>query len=94
MLPALALISYAALFFLLATWRFLASEESPLREPAAIMFQDPDEQIFAASVARELSLGRPAVQVAATLDAFGLAGLAEQDPRVLSAGLVTLVGPL
>ncbi|MEN8006818.1 MAG: ATP-binding cassette domain-containing protein [Candidatus Krumholzibacteriota bacterium] len=66
--------------------KYLASEESPLAESAAIMFQDPDEQIFAASVAREVSLGRSALDVGRTLREFGLADLEEMDPRLLSAG--------
>ncbi len=66
--------------------KYLASEESPLAESASIMFQDPDEQIFAASVAREISLGRPAMQTGRILREFGLADLEEMDPRLLSAG--------
>lgn len=66
--------------------KYLASEESPLADEAAIMFQDPDEQIFAASVARELSLGRRDLLVDSCLLDFGLEGLGMMDPRLLSAG--------
>ena len=66
--------------------KFLAAEESPLAEAAAIMFQDPDEQIFAAGVERELSLGRTGLDAAAILEEFGLGGLGAMDPRLLSAG--------
>ena len=66
--------------------KYLASEESPLGDSASIMFQDPDEQIFAASVAREISLGRPTLEVGRILREFGLADLEEMDPRLLSAG--------
>ena len=50
------------------------------------MFQDPDEQIFAASTARELALGRPGLETGPVLERFGLAGTGERDPRLLSAG--------
>jgi energy-coupling factor transport system ATP-binding protein len=66
--------------------KYLASEDSPLAASAAIMFQDPDEQIFAASVAREIALGRTAGDPAPQLLEFGLSGLADMDPRLLSAG--------
>ena len=66
--------------------KYLACEESPLAESAAIMFQDPDEQIFAASVERELTLGRSDLDGREILREFDLAGLAEMDPRLLSAG--------
>ena len=66
--------------------KFLASEDSPLSEPAAIMFQDPDEQIFAATVGRELSLGRTDLDVKAMLREFHLEGFENLDPRLLSAG--------
>jgi energy-coupling factor transporter ATP-binding protein EcfA2 len=66
--------------------KYLAAEESPLAETAAIMFQDPDEQIFAASVERELTLGRSGLDGLGILHEFGLGGLQEMDPRLLSAG--------
>jgi len=66
--------------------KYLAGEESPLRVPHAIMFQDPDEQIIAATVRRELSLGRPDVDTHALLNEFSLTGLGDLDPRLLSAG--------
>jgi len=66
--------------------KYLASDESPLADSASIMFQDPDEQIFAASVDREISLGRPEVETGSILGEFGLADLDQMDPRLLSAG--------
>lgn len=66
--------------------KYLACKESPLAESAAIMFQDPDEQIFAASVERELTLGRSGLDGREVLREFDLADLAEMDPRLLSAG--------
>lgn len=66
--------------------KYLASDESPVADSAAIMFQDPDDQIFAASVERELALGRPPVKTGVNLAEFGLAGLELKDPRLLSAG--------
>jgi len=66
--------------------KYLASEESPLAESAAIMFQDPDEQIIAASVTREITLGRSRLDSREILREFDLAGLGEMDPRLLSAG--------
>jgi energy-coupling factor transporter ATP-binding protein EcfA2 len=66
--------------------KYLASDDSPLADAAAIMFQDPDEQIFAASVTRELTLGRRTRDCGPTLTEFGLEGLADLDPRLLSAG--------
>ena len=66
--------------------KYLAAEESPLADSAAIMFQDPDEQIFAGSVAREISLGRPDLDVGHILGEIGLAAQEKMDPRLLSAG--------
>jgi energy-coupling factor transporter ATP-binding protein EcfA2 len=66
--------------------KYLASDESPMATSAAIMFQDPDDQIFAASVERELALGRTGLDGAAVIREFDLAGLDEMDPRLLSAG--------
>jgi energy-coupling factor transporter ATP-binding protein EcfA2 len=66
--------------------KYLAGEDSPLAESSAIMFQDPDEQIFAASVLRELNLGRDGLDSPTILRECDLAGLEEMDPRLLSAG--------
>jgi energy-coupling factor transporter ATP-binding protein EcfA2 len=52
----------------------------------AVVFQDPDEQIVTATVAEEVALGRPDLDVGATLTEWGLAGREAHDPRVLSAG--------
>lgn len=66
--------------------KYLAAEDSPLTVSAAIMFQDPDEQIFASSVVREITLGRQDVAPGSVLEEFGLTGLGDMDPRLLSAG--------
>jgi len=66
--------------------KFLASEDSPLKQDAAIMFQDPDDQIIASTVERELTLGRENLQTDKILEEFGLAGQNDLDPRLLSAG--------
>ncbi|MFT5233345.1 MAG: energy-coupling factor transporter ATP-binding protein EcfA2 [Candidatus Krumholzibacteriia bacterium] len=66
--------------------KFLASEDSPLADQAAMMFQDPDEQIFASTARREIALGRGDVDPDVVLSEFGLADMSEVDPRVLSAG--------
>jgi len=66
--------------------KFLASEDSPLGSEAAIMFQDPDDQIIASTVARELTLGRTGLEIEPLLEKFGLCGLADLNPRLLSAG--------
>jgi len=66
--------------------KFLASENSPVADQTAIMFQDPDEQIFAATVRREITLGRGDVDPDHILSEFGLAEASELDPRMLSAG--------
>jgi energy-coupling factor transporter ATP-binding protein EcfA2 len=66
--------------------KFLASDESPLGLPRSIMFQDPDEQIIAATVEAELRLGRPELDAQALLGEYGLQGLGSLDPRLLSAG--------
>ena len=66
--------------------KYLASDDSPLGVSRAIMFQDPDEQIIASTVQRELTLGRPAVDWQALLEEFGLEQLSGLDPRLLSAG--------
>ncbi len=66
--------------------KFLASEDSPLQQDSAIMFQDPDDQIIASTALRELSLGRPGVDAPIILEEYGLHGLGDLDPRLLSAG--------
>lgn len=66
--------------------KYLAADDSPLAEQAAIMFQDPDEQIFATGVDREIVLGRPGRDPAAVRAEFGLRGTGELNPRLLSAG--------
>lgn len=66
--------------------KYLASEDSPLQLDTAIMFQDPDDQIVASTTTRELSLGRSNLDTDKILDEFGLHGLGDLDPRLLSAG--------
>lgn len=66
--------------------KYLASEDSPLADQAAIMFQDPDDQVFATGVDREITLGREGRDPEAVRLEFGLAGLGEMNPRLLSAG--------
>lgn len=66
--------------------KFLADEHSPIAQRVAMMFQDPDDQIFAATVWREIALGRGEVDPAVVLSDFGLSEAAERDPRRLSAG--------
>lgn len=66
--------------------KYLASDESPLADDAAIVFQDPDDQIIASTVNGEISLGRSGLDVEAQLADFGLAGLGSLKPGVLSAG--------
>jgi energy-coupling factor transporter ATP-binding protein EcfA2 len=51
-----------------------------------MVFQDPDEQLVTATVSEEVALGRPYLDVGATLAEWGLAGREAHDPRVLSAG--------
>ncbi len=53
---------------------------------AGLVFQDPDEQLIAATVAEELGLGRPDPVTGDHLAACGLAGREGEDPRLLSAG--------
>ncbi len=55
-------------------------------ETTGLVFQDPDEQIVTATVAEEVALGRPDLDVGGTLAAWGLDGREAHDPRVLSAG--------
>lgn len=66
-----------------------------LRERVGIVFQDPDDQLFAGTVAQDVSFGplnlgldRAEVQarVAGALAATGLEGLAELPPHMLSHG--------
>ena len=66
--------------------KYLASDDSPLTPRRAIMFQDPDEQIVAGTVERELTLGRAPREAPGLMKEFGLEGLAGLDPRLLSAG--------
>ncbi len=66
--------------------KYLASEDSPLELSSAMMFQDPDDQIIASTVARELTLGRDGLDPEPVLAEFGLGGFADLDPRLLSAG--------
>ena len=66
--------------------KWLASDESPAGERAAIVFQDPDDQLVAATVAQEIGLGRAGVAPASVAAEFGLGGLEQLDPRVLAAG--------
>ncbi len=66
--------------------KYLAGDESPVADRAALVAQDPDEQLVAGTVSEELALGRPAPPTAADLAEAGLAGLGDRDPRVLSAG--------
>ena len=66
--------------------KYLASEESPLADDAAIVFQDPDDQIIAATVAGEIALGRTDLDSESCLEEFGLGGLGSLKPGVLSAG--------
>lgn len=63
---------------------YLAGPDSPLRVPTALLPQDPDDQFVAATVAAELALGRGGPVPAP--DGFGLDGLLDVDPRLLSAG--------
>ena len=51
-----------------------------------LVFQDPDEQLIAGTVAEELTLGRPQLDAEPILQRFGLAGRGGEDPRLLSAG--------
>jgi len=53
---------------------------------AGLVFQDPDEQFVAGTVADEIDLGRPPGAPPPDLAAWGLGGCEGEDPRVLSAG--------
>lgn len=64
---------------------FLAQAGSPLACRSALLPQDPDDQFVAATVAGELALGQPPGSVAVPAG-FGLEGLLDVDPRLLSAG--------
>ena len=66
--------------------RYLASAESPWADGAAIMFQDPDDQLAAATVEQELALCRHDAEARALAEIFGLTDLLPLDPRLLSAG--------
>lgn len=66
--------------------KYLAGDDSPVADRAALVCQDPDEQLVAASVDEELALGRSDAPDPSELGAYGLAELGGRDPRVLSAG--------
>jgi len=66
--------------------KYLASNEAAGNVSAAIMFQDPDEQIIARTVGQEISLGREGVDPLAVAEEFSLEALGNLDPRLLSAG--------
>lgn len=66
--------------------KHLAADESPLDVTSAVMFQDPEDQIVAATVGRELALGRPGLPVGRLLAELGLQEHQDLDPRRLSAG--------
>ena len=66
--------------------KYLAAAEAPVAGRAAILFQDPEEQIVATSVDRELALGRPGCDAAGLRSEFGLGTAGGLDPRLLSAG--------
>lgn len=77
-----------------------------LRRAVALVFQDPDDQLFAGTVAQDVSfgpmnLGLPLPEVSARVDralhALGLHGLADRPPHQLSQGQrkrVALAGAL
>lgn len=65
------------------------------RARAALVLQDPDDQIFAATVAEDVSFGplnqglneaTTRLRVAAALEAMGIADLAGRPPHMLSGG--------
>ena len=64
---------------------FLAQAGSPLACRSALLPQDPDDQFVAATVAGELALGHAPGPVTVP-EGFGLEGLLDVDPRLLSAG--------
>jgi energy-coupling factor transporter ATP-binding protein EcfA2 len=66
--------------------RYLATPGTVPGRRAGLVFQDPEEQLVAATVAEELLLGRPGLDVEAVLAGFGLAGRGDADPLLLSAG--------
>lgn len=66
--------------------KYLAGDESPVAGRAALVAQDPDEQLVAGTVAEELALGRAVATTEEVLAAAGLPELGDRDPRVLSAG--------
>lgn len=76
--------------------RECAGQPQLVRRYAGVLFQDPDHQLFMPSVREEVlcSLGNSAAapdfargrQVAAMLDALGIAHLAERPPHRLSVG--------
>lgn len=66
--------------------KYLSGEDSPAPVPVAIVFQDPDEQIIAATVERELAFGSPGLEVGPLLARYSLDGLGAMPPQLLSAG--------
>lgn len=66
--------------------KYLAGEDSPAPVASSIVFQDPDEQIIASTVRRELQFGRAGLDSASELRRFRLEGLADLPPTLLSAG--------
>ena len=66
--------------------KYLAGDDSPVADVAAIMFQDPDDQLVAFSVDAELELGRQSTDTAALRHQYGLGDRGGLPPRLLSAG--------
>lgn len=66
--------------------RYLATPGVLAGARVGLVFQDPDEQLIAGSVAEEVTLGRPSLAAMPILREFGLEDRASVDPHVLSAG--------
>jgi energy-coupling factor transporter ATP-binding protein EcfA2 len=66
--------------------RYLATPGILRGVRSGLVFQDPEEQLVTATVAEELQLGRPALDVPARLGEYGLDGRGAEDPHLLSAG--------
>ncbi|MGD9547674.1 MAG: ABC transporter ATP-binding protein [Candidatus Krumholzibacteriia bacterium] len=66
--------------------KYLAGEESPAAGRAALMVQDPDEQLIGGTVRQELRLGRVDLDPEPILRDFGLEGAGDLNPHLLSAG--------
>lgn len=66
--------------------KYLAADDSPVADRAAIMFQDPDDQLVAFSVDAELELGQLSTDTAALRREYGLGLRGGLPPRLLSAG--------